>query len=131
MNALRTSNRTDSMRNPMRRRKSGLQYPALAGAVMAWIIVQRDNWLLESCRTRTLRKFTNTQSWQSRSVRLVTSVVFLYCSGIGFTSLLTMSQQSENIVFCLDTSGSMCELFADGVCRMDAAVALMDKFADA
>ena len=42
-----------------------------------------------------------------------------------------MSQQSENIVFCLDTSGSMCELFADGVCRMDAAVALMDKFADA
>ena len=42
-----------------------------------------------------------------------------------------MSQESEHIVFCLDTSGSMCTIFADEVTRMDTAVALIDKFADA
>ena len=42
-----------------------------------------------------------------------------------------MSQERETIIFCMDTSGSMCSHFADEVSRLAASVALMDKFADA
>ena len=49
-------------------------------------------------------------------------------------SVRELCDKCENIMFCLDTSGSMCELlnyrFADGVTGMDTSVSLMDKFAD-
>ena len=67
-------------------------------------------------------------------VMFIASVVFLmHCYGIfgEITSLFTMAQETENVMFCLDTSASMISPFGDEGNRMDAAVSLMDKFADA
>ena len=81
---------------------------------------------------------TDLVSWWGSPVQVtfLASVVFLVSSGIFLsdhtviTSLyFTMAQDTENVMFCLDTSASMVSPLGDLGTRMEAAVSLIKKFA--